>query len=503
MKGGKFMAKAHRHIFQAIAALSLLAQVLTGCATLPQPSPSARIGQEGELGRCADFFAALDQRTVQARALDAGSFRVSGYPYLRTDRFLASFRWQVQDPAAFAAWVDRMQALDREARRYEIANLSPGSPLAPDLPPSRATFDQTVEMCGDLLKAADFQDIEHQEQLRQKSRAPDDYIELRRVLGLYPIAGWFVSRGVAKWHEEAHRTFSLKPPQGWQTTRYAPQMTGDRSRAAHIVRQTERDAMGLPLYSAKDRQILFQSHAPVWEVETLGDDDRIGSPFWDDTGDLAVDIRQPVTFTLLSFTRFGSEALTQLNYIIWFPSRPKQSAWDIYGGALDGLNLRVTLDNRGEPLLYETIHNCGCYYEAYPTRRLNVRESIDYAEPPLIFAAPEFDSEQQLLSIAMEGRTHYVQHLYPTDRNATAATATYALVDYGLLRSLPYPTQAKKSMFAQDGIAHGSERLERFILWPMGVLSPGGMRQWGRHAIAFVGERQFDDPFYMDQMFTR
>ncbi len=34
-----------------------------------------------------------------------------------------------------------------------------------------------------------------------------------------------------------------------------------------------------------------------------------------------------------------------------------------------------------------------------------------------------------------------------------------------------------------------------------GVYSPGAMRQWGRHAVAFVGERDFDDPFYMDNMF--
>jgi hypothetical protein len=27
------------------------------------------------------------------------------------------------------------------------------------------------------------------------------------------------------------------------------------------------------------------------------------------------------------------------------------------------------------------------------------------------------------------------------------------------------------------------------------------MRQWGRHAVAFVGERDFDNPFYMDNMF--
>ncbi|HAY38040.1 MAG TPA: hypothetical protein DCY53_01095 [Desulfobacteraceae bacterium] len=56
-------------------------------------------------------------------------------------------------------------------------------------------------------------------------------------------------------------------------------------------------------------------------------------------------------------------------------------------------------------------------------------------------------------------------------------------------------------MFKQDSIVPESERLERFILWTTGVFSPGAMRQWGRHAVAFVGRRNFDDPFFMGRMF--
>jgi hypothetical protein len=77
----------------------------------------------------------------------------------------------------------------------------------------------------------------------------------------------------------------------------------------------------------------------------------------------------------------------------------------------------------------------------------------------------------------------------------------YSLVDYGQIRSLPYHQDDRRSMFAQNSIAPGSQRLERFILWPTGVLSPGAMRQWGRHAVAFAGKRHFDDPFFMDNMF--
>ena len=174
---------------------------------------------------------------------------------------------------------------------------------------------------------------------------------------------------------------------------------------------------------------------------------------------------------------------------------------DIYAGLLDGLNYRVTLGNDGAPLLYETIHNCGCYYKAYPSKRLQVRAKIDYAEPPLILDAPDLDPSIDLVTVAMESRTHYVQHLYRLSRELQPAAAVYALADYGQLRSLPYLRENHRSMFAQDGIAPGSERLERFLLWPTGVLSPGGMRQWGRHAVAFVGRRHFDDPFFMDAMF--
>ena len=193
--------------------------------------------------------------------------------------------------------------------------------------------------------------------------------------------------------------------------------------------------------------------------------------------------------------------MTQLNYIIWFPARPKEGAFDIYGGFLDGVNYRVTLDSDHEPLLYETVHNCGCYYKAYPTKRLQVRAKIDYAEPPLILKAPVVEPSEDYMTVSMESRTHYVQHLYPSSRKSLTGTTAYSLADYGQLRSLAFSTGDRKSMFSQNSIVAGSERPERYILWPTGVLSPGAMRQWGRHAVAFVGKRHFDDPFFMDRLF--
>ena len=490
-------------ILQVIFVFCSFAGLLAGCATIPMPTQSDRIGETGSFGGCADFFASLDKQTKKANVIDPGVFRVKKYPYLRVNRFIASFGEDVDNQAAFAAWTDRMQALDQDARNYEIANLPDTAVSALDSVNDRAGLYSTVATCGNLLRAADFQNVSHQEKLRESVSVFDDYITLRRVLGIYPITRLFVSYGVSRWHDEARKSFSAEPPANWQTIRYLPAEKIGVSHLSRIVGQTERDALGIPTYTPEKRRALFRLYAPVWEIQYQGNYDRIGAPTYTDSGLISVNTDQPVTYTLLSFTRFGKEILTQLNYIIWFPSRPKEGALDIYGGVLDGVNYRVTLDPMGKPLNYETMHNCGCYYKAYPTDRLQVRPKIDYAEPPLILEAPDVNPSNDLMVVAMESRTHYVQHLYPLSRELKPATAVYSLADYGRLRSLQYLQDDRKSMFRQDSIAPDSTRLERLILWPTGVYSPGAMRQWGRHAVAFVGKRHFDDPFFMDEMFEQ
>ena len=100
-----------------VTAFCLWAILFSGCAMLPVPTRSDRIGETGPLGSCADFFASLDKSVEEAAVLDSGVFRVKKYPYLRVNRFLASFREEVDDPLAFEAWTDRMQSLDQDARQ--------------------------------------------------------------------------------------------------------------------------------------------------------------------------------------------------------------------------------------------------------------------------------------------------------------------------------------------------------------------------------------------------
>ena len=417
------------------------------------------------------------------------------------DRFLASFAQDKKVQAAFDDWVNRMQTLDQESRTFEVSNLSLAGASGSGAANDADRLLKQVIACGDLLKNADYPDL--RDRLSQSVTAPDDYIRLRRFAGLYPLTRLFISAGVSNWHAEARRTFSNTPPSGWQVERYLPSSIQAPAPIEQILPTARRDALGIPDFAAADLQALFHAYAPIWEIQQKGPADRIGKPHWGADGRVGVDTGKPVTYTLLSFTRFEDRVLTQLNYFIWFPERPKQHPLDILGGWLDGLIYRVTLDDDGTPLLYETVHSCGCYYKAFPTHRLEPAAQTPYAEPPLILSAPRLRPAQEVMTLSMESRTHYVRHLYTQKRSQLTGDGQYAFAAYDQLRSLATSSGGFQSMFGEDGIAPGSERLERFILWPTGVLSPGAMRQWGRHAVAFAGKRHFDDPFYMDHMFER
>ena len=118
----------------------------------------------------------------------------------------------------------------------------------------------------------------------------------------------------------------------------------------------------------------------------------------------------------------------------------------------------------------------------------------------MVEPSPPAPGRRMVLHIA--SGSHYLSAISPSP-NETLTQVRYDLVPMDSLRSLPVANGGTRSLYGSDGIVAGTERLERFVLWPMGVPSPGAMRQWGTHATAFVGRRHFDDPYLIDRTFTR
>jgi hypothetical protein len=213
----------------------------------------------------------------------------------------------------------------------------------------------------------------------------------------------------------------------------------------------------------------------------------------------AVDTRRPTVFRRMSHTRFEGRTLLQLNYSVWFPARPASGDFDLLSGRLDGITFRVTLDDDAQPLIYDSMHNCGCYHLFVPTERLRRKPpGAEHAELPLVAQRLALQKGRVVLRIAHG--SHYLQRVYFDA--SPGGGEVYAMADDDALRSLPLANGERRSLFGPDGIVVGSERGERWLFWPMGIAEPGAMRQWGRHATAFVGKRHFDEAHLIERYFV-
>jgi hypothetical protein len=473
-----------------------------GCSTIEAPPATPSAPVLSARTACANWYAVLDATIDRAGVRDAGAYRIPGFPYLRVDRFTASFRQQAKENAqAFDAWVTRLKALDASAREYEIRNLpAPFFPVAGIADPAAAAAN--TRNCQAQLARDDLGNAMQRDLLAARAIVPDNYADGVQTL-VYPLARIPFSRGVEKWHQEAAEMFrktGVETSRPADVVRYesaAKRVTAEQVDA--VFSHLNKDALGIPEFSGQDRDVLFQAYAPAFEIETTGGYDRFGPLAWRDGPAPEVDTARPVTYRRLAYTRFHNETLVQLVYTIWFPERPKSGATDILAGRLDGVVIRVTLGADGAPLVYDTIHPCGCYHMFFPTARVNLlpakKHEIEWAFVPS--SLPALAPAQRVV-VRIAGRTHYVVGVRP---DAEAAGVAYQFAADNDLRALPGADHTTRSAFGPDGIVPGTERGERFLFWPMGIENSGAMRQWGTHATAFIGRRHFDDADLIERRF--
>lgn len=463
---------------------ALAALWLAGCAQQPVVSPQPQVS------RCLGLYAALADAVASHGSSPSYPPSPGGFPHLALDRFHVALGRRLDEPNLLGPWIDRLASLGARVNGIQLASL----PSAVRVGLTDGDAHEALSRCSLLLRARDRQSPERLSALRN-FRVADDYLTALRVLGLYPLSSLPVRLGVARYHAATLANFaqplSALPVMG-QLRRYR------LSPATGSIRLPRRDALDVPVLQPRELEALFHRHAPVWEVDTVGDFDHIGAPFWRGPGLPSVNSRQPVAYYYPSFGFWQDRPVLQLNYLVWFAARPANGVMDILAGWLDGLHWRVTLDHRGEPLLYDTIHPCGCYHMLFPTAGLALRpEALALPEPPLIpQEAPDPGPDQHLV-LRIASASHYLRRIY-VDR---ASGQEIELLPYEALYRVATGEGKAASLFSARGLVTGTERGERWLLWPMGIASPGGMRERGRHPIAFVGRRHFDDPELLERFF--
>lgn len=445
-----------------IASLAM-ALAAGACSTLaPAPLPE---------DDCSRWFAQLDAAVDAAGVRDAQDERLDGFAGLRVDRFGQATR----AATPFEPWLARAAALDRAAREVETANLPPALfPLgdAADAPAAR----RRSEDCRAAWPARLAANAEARSALLQRAEVPDRYSTGLRALGLYPLVRWPFFAGVNAWQDRHQRSVER-----WTT---AP---------PPLQRFVPADAT-VPL---------------VFEIEqqpggALAPFDRFGVPGWrDDSARVPqVDTTQPVVYRRHAQALHAGRVLRQDVFTLWFPERPLRGRFDLLGGALDGVIVRLTYGPDGTPWMLDTIHACGCYHLFFPAEGVRLRDDAPLDEE-WAFVPGRLPALRpgERWAVRIASATHYVSAVV-RDGGATTPARRYTLRDEHDLRSLPLPGAGARSLYGADGLVRGSERGERFLFWPMGIASAGAMRQWGHHATAFVGRRHFDDPNLLADRFS-
>lgn len=501
--------------------VACLVLVLTGCASSGGYFPAQQIRQAQndypQAQSCRRLLHDIQSLVIANDRQDAGEQPVTHFPYLRSNRFLAAVARADLNTQQTGQLLRLLRQTGTSAMQGEVRNL-PGparQQLQQSLQGSFAGKDinQVIDLCGRLLVDSELRSSTVLNYVKSQLFVDDNYNTWQRIVGLYYITLFPVLWGINDWHDDAMAVFNTPaaelPVRGTlqRHTLQVEEPALTRQQAQQLLERASANPLQIPLPDREQRRRLIESFAPVWEIDTASPADRIGVPYWPAPAAASpyIDTGHPVMYTKLSHDFFQGEVLLQINYMIWFPERPCRSALDILCGHIDGLIWRVTLSSNGLPVMFDSIHSCGCYHQFFPSPGLRQKQKDTWLQEPILVPYTLSNvGESQRVVVRLASGSHFINavSVEPHALASELATVPVTRQRYDTLRSLPVNGGQSRSMFDTHGLVPGTQRAERFLLWPMGVPSPGAMRQWGTHATAFVGRRHFDDPCLMENLFT-
>jgi len=486
--------------------LFLIIIFLSGCAPfLAKPTPLSF----EKPGQCREFLNRLDEVVKKAGVRDASSASIPGFPYLRTDRFLASLKKNVKDNGEKEEWVRWMQQLDLMSRKKELSNLPDEAILSLEFEDGRKADREwlyaQVKSCSSKLLSRDQVRSDFYDTLYPLIHVPSEYSCLRRTIGLYPLIALPVSLITEGSIKKIRKRFDTDPkvlPIDGHLRAFIPEKGELLSEyeVREIIEKSKRNPLGVPLLDRTQEEKLVWSFAPVFIQDLAAPYDRLGQVVWKDD---RVDINpeKPTVYYYTSHAFLKGEPILQINYVIWYSERAGERSPSIELGHLDGLTARVSLDAQGKAFMVDVVNDCGCYHFFAPEKeRVDRILSRPLSFDPFVAQWLPPTPSGERLGIRINSGWHQVQRLISVGH--LSDSISYAMVSYDVLEALPHEDGRTESIFNSKGIAKGSGRVERFILFSMGVPSVGSMRQRGHHAIELIGKDHFDNPYLFDQNFV-
>jgi hypothetical protein len=220
----------------------VLAGALAGCV----PSGPAPIKYQSDAGRlqmaCLEAFTAAEQAVLEAGVMDTQARRIQGYPHLRVNRFLSSFRDEVNGDG-YAFWLKQLQEQANKGWRVEIRNLPKlsGQKLQETVQAvlsTQATTVDALQNCSGKLLQLQLENNSSRDELKKRATVADNYQSWKRIVGIYLLPAWAFNIGIAQWHEKALAAY-LQPLNQLQASgqwiRYEPPPGTELSNTTQIA----------------------------------------------------------------------------------------------------------------------------------------------------------------------------------------------------------------------------------------------------------------------------
>ncbi|NGN98692.1 hypothetical protein G5S52_13870 [Grimontia sp. S25] len=458
----------------------LFAALLVGCTT---PHQTTLFTQNG--ATCENRLSAYYKKVEHERDFKLPYHQDLRFPHLAFDRFSTSFVGELSSASAQAQWLAYVGHKGKEQLDVALA-----------LTPVDTRHQIELKQCQQQLLEETIENSRFWGELENSPPSvPTAYEHWKRVVGVYPVATLVAEGQIEDEQERIKADFgrTLKHPfrYGEPPTHLTPQKV-----KAMFEEASRYSSLQWPLLTSDESEALLDRFSPLFVVETLSPNDIPGALTLDGQDRILINTQTPVIYRSVTYTRFHGKVLPQLNYALWFPARTAKGHIDPYAGEFDAVNVRITLGEDGAPLILDSIHQCGCYHMVYalsPTLWFTER---DDEKPIQNYLFPTTDNGR--FEISLTGGEHMISAIHVTDNIQPDITLQAREIKETLM--LSDSTGMRQSPFDEFGILEQSLRGERWFLWPFGVRSPGAMRQHGQHAIAFIGERHFDDAFILETL---
>lgn len=418
-----------------------------------------------QLKACRASFAEIDARIDKAGVRDAGYHQVEGFPYLRSDRLMASFTKEISDPDTYSIWILQLRDNDSFSRDIELRNL--GLPSQ-----ERAGLLSDLRLCSVWLSLNELENDATRERMIKAVPVPPSPI----------VAALPVSKRDAQIRADFAKDVTRISSPGTLALWQAQAPAADEEAPPSFDRLSH-DELGRSGMTTLWWNALAEAHAPRWLIETAGQQDRPGAPVWIENKDggtqLDINLDQPTVYYQASYVRFGGRSLIQFVYFIFFQSdAPKVSP-------LDGMAWRVTLDPDGKPLVYDSVRMDGSDHLWFPAQSLSTRPVP--RELNALALAPQ-TAPTEPWAVRLGSADHLARRLVPVVP-AQGAAKTYALKPYEDLLTLDLPKGGTRSIFGPTGLLAGAS-------------APNAPHQFGVLPATPNGKFYFDDPYLIDTVFV-